>query len=460
MRRWPVPLWLELCAAFLVALLVSNAVTFAVAEHRRSSSIRAERIGAIEDRLSALVGLLARLPESERGRLLTIASVRHERVSIGATPRVADDAERDFKAEERLKAALLPEIQLDVRVAKRGTPSLSLVAPRKRGGQERYTVAVGLGPRQWLNAEFHWPEGEALLPGLIFSSGVAALALVFVAVWTGFRLSGPLQHLALASSVMQTGRAADPIPETGPRVLRGAAQAFNLMSQRLMSMVDNQRALLASVGHDLRSPITSLRLKSEFVGDDELREQFLRSLDELQSLTEAALDAARNGLGGEECRNVDIEALVESMCSDLSDQGHDVAFTQTAPVFGVCRPNEIRRAARNLVENAVKYGERARVCVRGNGQAVCVQVDDDGPGLPESDRARAFEPFVRLTAVSGEAKSGHGLGLTLARGIARAHGGDVRLENRPGGGLCAVLSLRLSAQAVGGQGKKPEVRRL
>ncbi len=442
MTGWRVPLWAELSLVILLALVASNAATFFLAESRRSSDIRAERIGAIEDRLSALVGLLSRLPESERANLLTVASVRRERVSIGTTPRVADHALRESKTEARLKASLGALGPADVRVAKRGQPDLGFWGPRKRGGLERFSVAIALGSRQWLNAEFYWPEGEALLPGLLFSGVVAALALIVVSVWIGWRVSGPLRRLAEASAQMQSGKAVTAIPETGPWVLRGAAKAFNLMSQRLMTLVDNQRVLLASIGHDLRTPITSLRLKSEFIEDEDLKGQFSGSLDELQSLTEAALDAVRNGIGEEAPREVDVCALAESICADLSDLGADVAFATGAPVFAVCRPNEIKRAARNLVENAIKYGERARVSVNGAGQNAAIVVDDDGPGLTAEDMARVFEPFVRLGSPANDNAAGHGLGLTLARAISRAHSGDVYLENRDERGLRATLTLR------------------
>ena len=441
MTGWRVPLWAELSFVILLALVASNAVTFVLAESRRSSDIRAERIGAIEGRLTALVGLLSRLPESERTHLLKIASVLRERVWIGAIPRVAEHAIREIRTEQRLKASLGTLAPADVRVAKRGQPALSFFGPRKRAG-ERFSVAIALGPKQWLNAEFRWPEGEAVLPGLLFSGVVAALALIVVSVWIGWRVSGPLRRLAEASAQMQSGKAVSAIPETGPWVLRGAAKAFNLMSQRLMTLVDNQRVLLASIGHDLRTPITSLRLKSEFIEDEDLKRQFSGSLDELQSLTEAALDAVRNGIGEEAPREVDVCALAESICADLSDLGADVAFISGAPVYAVCRPNEIKRAARNLVENAIRYGERARVSVNGAGQNVAIVVEDDGPGLTAEDMARVFEPFVRLLAPANDNAAGHGLGLTLARAISRAHSGDVYLENRDERGLRATLTLQ------------------
>jgi signal transduction histidine kinase len=411
--KWRVPLWLELAAAVLLALIVSNAVTFAIAEYQRATEIRAERQDAVASRLTALMSLLARVPPSEHEALFKVASVRRERVSASDIPRVAADAERDATAEARLKTALGALATGEVRVAKRGTPNIFPFMPKKRSDIERFSIAVALGPDRWLNAQFYWPEGANLLPGLLLSAGVAALALIVVAAWLAFRFSRPLQRLSQASARMAQGHAVAPIPETGPAVLKTAAQSFNTMSRRLMTMLDNQRTLLGSIAHDLRTPITSLKLKTEFIDDPAVRGGMQASLDELQTMTEAALDAARTGLGEEPLREIDIAALVESVCADLADTGGDVAFAPapteaTAP----CRPNALKRAARNVIENAMKYGTRAQVSVARTKAGVAIQVDDEGPGI-DGDASRLFEPFVR--GASAEGKGGLGLGLTLAR---------------------------------------------
>jgi signal transduction histidine kinase len=446
MTKRRIPLWLELSAAVLLALIASNAVTFAIAEYQRSLEIKAERLTAIESRISALMGLMARLPEAEHAPLFKIASVRRERVSTSAVPRVAADAARDAAAEAKLKAALGALATGEVRVAKRGAPDILPFMPKKRAGIERLSVAVALAPGRWLNAEFFWPEGANLLPGLLLSAAVASLALLIVAIWLGFRFSRPLQRLSEASARMAQGHAVSPIPESGPHVLKTAAHSFNAMSRRLMAMLENQRTLLGSIAHDLRTPITSLKLKSEFIDDPAVRQGMQASLDELQAMTEAALDAARTGLGEEPLREVDVAALVESVCADLTDIGNDVTFANTNAVSARCRPNELKRAARNVIENAVKYGTRAKVSVVQTNDRVAIQVDDEGPGLPQGAADRLFEPFVRGDTARG--KGGLGLGLTLARAVARAHNGDLTLANRDGGGARAVLSIRPAAVAA------------
>jgi signal transduction histidine kinase len=438
-----VPLWFELSAAILVALIASNALTFAIVEVDRARVIREERLRAIEHRLTAVARLLIRLPESERADILKIASVRRERVSIGARPRVAADAARDGEAEARVKSALDDLAVAEVRIAKRGSTAFDWfgLAERRRGGYERLSIAIALAPERWLNAEFVWPPGSSLLSPLLLSVAVASLALVVVAVWLGYRFSGPLHRLSEASRAMAEGRAVALVPETGPFVLRQAAAAFNTMSRRLMATLENQRVLLASIAHDLRTPITSLKIKSEFIEDAELRERMTASLDELQATTEAALEAARTGMGEEPAREVDVAALVESMCADLADMGGDVTFEEAAPARASCRPNEVKRAARNLVQNALRYGKRARVLVRATDRYVAITVDDDGRGLGPEEIERVFEPFVRGEASRSRETGGLGLGLTLARAIARGHGGDVALANRDGGGLRATMTL-------------------
>ncbi len=440
------PLWLELSAAVLLALIVSNAVTFAIAEYERALEVRAERQSTLESRMTALISLLATLPESQHEALFKVASVRRERVSIGSIPRVAADAERDAAAEGKLKTAMGMLASADVRIAKRGSPVVFPFMPKKRAGIERLSVAVGLAPGRWLNAEFFWPEGANLLPGLLLSAAVASIALVLVAIWLAFRFSRPLQRLSEASARMAQGQAIAPIPESGPVVLKTAAQSFNAMSRRLMAMLDNQRTLLGSIAHDLRTPITSLKLKTEFIDDPAVREGMQASLDELQAMTEAALDAARTGLGEEPERDIDVAALVESVCADLRDIGGDVVFAHADSAGARCRPNALKRAARNVIENAVKYGFRAKVSVARTGDGVAIQVDDEGPGLPQGATERLFEPFVRGKPDQG--KGGLGLGLTLARAVARAHNGDLTLTNRDGGGVRATLTISPVAAAA------------
>jgi len=280
---------------------------------------------------------------------------------------------------------------------------------------------------------------------------IAAVAAILVASVAGAyiarRVASPLSQLAKAAGIAAQGETAPRVPEEGPDDVRNAAHAFNAMMDQVSRTLDSQRQLLSAVGHDLRTPITAMRINLEFVEDTELRERLQKNLDELQDLTEAVLSAAK-GAGGEACRQIDLAALVESVCADLDDLGEPVEWRghDAAPLS--CRANEIRRAVRNLVENAVTYGKRAEVTVRSAPGAYEVVVDDEGPGIAREDRVRVFEPFVRLEGSRNVETGGSGLGLTLVKAIAEGHGGKVVLDDRPGGGLRAILHLpRQAARA-------------
>jgi signal transduction histidine kinase len=217
------------------------------------------------------------------------------------------------------------------------------------------------------------------------------------------------------------------------------------MTDQVTRTLESQRQLLSAVGHDLRTPITAMRINIEFVEDAELRDRLQKNLDELQDLTEAVLSAAR-GAGGETRRQVDLAALVESVCADLDDLGEAVIWAGHKPAPLYCRSNEILRAVRNLIENAVAYGKKAEVAIEEFPDAYEIIVEDEGPGIPEEDRSRVFEPFVRLERSRNEETGGSGLGLTLVKAIAEGHGGAVILEDRPQGGLRACLRLPREAK--------------
>jgi signal transduction histidine kinase len=280
---------------------------------------------------------------------------------------------------------------------------------------------------------------------------VAALVAVMLAsagaAFIARRVVRPLSDLTTAAANVAMGSGTPHVAEQGPEDVRNAAAAFNSMAAKVTRTLESQRHLLSAVGHDLRTPLTAMRINLEFVAEEELRDGLMRNLDELQELTEQVLAAAR-GASGEARRNVDLSALVESLCTDLDEIGEPVRWNNhhAAPIS--CRPNEIKRAVRNLVENAVAYGHKADVRIADTGDGYDVLVEDEGPGIPETDRQRVFEPFVRLESSRNEATGGTGLGLTLVKAIAEGHGGAVMLESRPGGGLRARMHLPRMAEAI------------
>jgi signal transduction histidine kinase len=230
------------------------------------------------------------------------------------------------------------------------------------------------------------------------------------------------------------------LPESGPDDIRQTAEAFNRMQERLQRFVEDRTRMLAAISHDLRTPLTSLRLRAEFVQDDDLREKMLKTIEEIQTMTEAALAYAREDAAVEATRTVDLSALVGSLCDDLADLGQNVTVSDGPKVLYRCRPDALRRAIRNLVENAIRYGERATVSVVGSAESLDIVVEDGGPGIPPADMEQVFAPFFRLEQSRNRETGGVGLGLSIARAIARHHGGDIVLENQRKG-LRAIIRL-------------------
>jgi signal transduction histidine kinase len=217
--------------------------------------------------------------------------------------------------------------------------------------------------------------------------------------------------------------------------------AFNDMRERLSRSVLDRTRMLAAVGHDLRTPITTMRLRAEFIEDEEIRGRILSSLDEMQHMAEAALAFAREEAIVEPTRMVDLNALVGTVCADQADMQREVAYEERGRLHYRCRPHSLTRAVRNLVENAVVHGHSARVTMNGPDEEVWITVEDEGPGIPDLDMGRVFLPFVRLDESRGQETGSIGLGLAIARSIVRGHGGDILLQNRADGGLAATIQL-------------------
>ena len=295
-----------------------------------------------------------------------------------------------------------------------------------------FTASVALADGRWLNVAVGPPPGApAWGAAFVAVFLLSALVIAGVAVLTGRRMAKPMRGLAAAAGRFGRGETVEDLPEAGPAETRETVRAFNLMRARLDRYVRDRTAMLAAVSHDLRTPITSLRLHAEFVEDAETKAKILAALDEMQRMTEDALAFIREDMQREETRTVDLHALVDSVAADLAELGHNIGVADSGRVVIACRPAALRRALRNLLENAAVYGERAAVRIERDDAETRVVVEDDGPGIPEVDLERVFEPFVRLEASRSRDTGGSGLGLAIARSIVRGHGGDILLETAP-----------------------------
>lgn len=269
---------------------------------------------------------------------------------------------------------------------------------------------------------------------------VLSLMIVAPLVWFFTRrIVKPLEGFALAAETLGRDPAASVLPLYGPAEIGRAANAFNQMRARLQAFVEDRTAVVGAISHDLRTPLTRLRFRLEDVPEDQ-RDAMLRDVEEMEAMIAEVIGFMRDATNPGARQRVDLAALVAGAVHDARLMGADVAFDLTASIPVEADPLSMRRLLANLLENAIKYGERARVRLRVEGDTAMTEVIDDGPGIPADERERAFEPFFRGENARESDKPGSGLGLAVCRSIARAHGGDVLLEQRAEG---FVVSLAL-----------------
>jgi signal transduction histidine kinase len=303
-------------------------------------------------------------------------------------------------------------------------------------------AAMQLRDGTWATFGLHTFRGGAKGEHDVLGSLTAmALGILVVSIFLVRSITSPLRTLAGAADRIGTDITAEGAPETGPREIRQVAHAFNNMQARIGRLITDRTQTLAAISHDLKTPLTRLRLRAAFIGDAEVRRVMEADLDEMERLLESALVFLRGEASPEESRPIDLVSILQTICDQASDAGHDVLLggAERAPVS--CRPLAIKRAFSNLIDNAIKYGSRARVAIADQPREVIVTIDDDGPGVPEALHERVFDPFYRLEGSRSRKTGGTGLGLTIARAAVRAHGGDITLANRTAGGLQVVVAL-------------------
>ena len=448
MKMWPRTLGMQLIAVTAAAVFLSNvavAIWFEMGSERLTESAVTERV---LDRAASMATLLSAIPPRARSAATDAMSSNVWRFELKTGKDVAQPMNEDEqRLAERLRG-MLPEktakFPVSVKfMSKVALPQLSGHPPSRSDRAIILTIPVVRNTE--VVATYMRPPAPPWPAEISIAAALAILVASAAAAYIARRVASPLSQLAAAASVAAAGGSAPRVPEEGPDDVRNAAVAFNKMTDQVSRTLESQRQLLSAVGHDLRTPITAMRISLEFVSDPELQRNLEKNLDELQELTEAVLSAAR-GTGGEVKRNVDLSALIDSVCADLDDIGEPVTWQAHAPAPLSCRPNEIKRAVRNLLENAVAYGHKADVQLQETPAGYDIVVEDEGPGISDQDKARVFEPFVRLESSRNTETGGTGLGLTLVKAIAEGHGGAVILENGVRGGLRARMRLPREVQ--------------
>lgn len=473
-RLWARSLAAQIIVAMLLALGLSQVIGFMISWDERGRALFMAAKSEFLIRTASLAQLLETTPPTLENDILNASNTAYTRFWVTRDEPVDSTAWRHeawivlAQPLPTLSQSVHGQRRLERQAPQAAYPSGSIVAaaaamahltwatlpahawPLSRPAKFLYLdeskgmgIAVRLETGAWLNAAYSKTIANSMWTSQSgISLGITAVILSLIAVFVARSIARPMRRLAVAAEALGRGESVRPLPESGPDDIRQTAEAFNRMQERLDRFVKDRTRMLAAISHDLRTPLTSLRLRAEFVTDPEVQEKMLNTIGEIQTMTEATLAFVQEDATAEATRAVDLSALVESLCDDLAELGHNVSFIDGAAINYRCRPDALRRAIRNLIENAVRYGERARVSVSRSVKSIDIVVEDDGPGIPDEVMEQVFAPFYRLEDSRNRETGGVGLGLSIARAIARHHGGDVILVNRAKG-LQATISLPL-----------------
>ncbi|KZK76915.1 Osmolarity sensor protein EnvZ [Pseudovibrio sp. W64] len=468
----------QLILLLLAALIFSQVVSFVLLGRERQVALaNLARDNALW-RTANVVKLLEATPPRLQKQVLRTVSNTRTRFSIGDTPVVAEtggDESMEARLADYLKRKLDHDRQARVAVIynerfqeekwrERSSPppegrersshgSMQAMHDRRDDYFKKYRwfslkgvqlfAAIELKNGQWLNIESNFRLPKPSFVPILLPIVIMALLTILI-IWVSvYRLTKPLRTLEAAANDLGRGADVKPLKEAGPAEVQAVTRSFNQMQERLTRFISDRTRMLAAISHDLRTPITSLRIRAEFIDDDEDRERMIATLDEMQAMVEETLAFTREDSKQEELRSVDLGGLLESIANDQEDMGNHVSVEAHNRVVLKCRPMSLKRAFQNLIGNAIRYGEQAEVSFRVDEAHAEVRIADKGPGIPQNRLEDVFEPFVRLEESRNEETGGIGLGLAITRSIIHAQGGTIRLENGEENGLVAIVRLPL-----------------
>ena len=393
----------------------------------------------LPEQLVTLVHLIEATPAAARPELMANAASAFPNFDLTMTPSLpgAETKEADDKLVEGVRRHLGRDYQVS-RLAPANTPgALPRIAVKMRGGDVLSAqIAAPPASRPPLRSPF--------MPALL----LIAISVTSLSIWATRVLTKPLRNFTKAAEGFRPEGDLTPLPEHGPAEISAAARALNRMHERIKELIDGRTRMLAAVSHDLRTPITRLRLSSEFIVDKTLRSQTLDELDHMNSMVESVLVYLRGGQSHEPATMVDIATSVRTICDQFADMGYDVTYGGPDHLVFRGHPEELRRAVTNLVDNAVRHGNKIDVHLSGGEPTVSIEVRDDGPGIPNIEKQAMQQPFVRGNSARGmNDNNGFGLGLSITRAAVEAHGGTLDLIDRSPSGLIARIALPSSGTA-------------
>lgn len=448
-------------AVVVFTLLMSHLIGTTIYWLDRRQAVISTEARDFAERVVGMVVLLQHLPEEWREDVVRESDGRTFHVTLDEKPEVPNqnlDVDLSGEVARHLRDRLPPLSSDNILVWFTERPFV----PRGSNVRDRSTtdqaatageeddirtsifvhIAVRLQNDRWLNFVGGFPDAPSfwLTPANMYILSIM-VGVSAVATWLVFRVNAPLTAFAHAADRLGKDIRAEPLPKTGPTEVAQAAHAFNAMQERLRRLVENRTQILAALSHDLKTPVTLLRLRVELMNESDDKFKILETLDEMELMIASVLEFAKATLLNEAPRTVDLSAMLSSICDDMADAGAAVEFETPDAIWYSCRRVGLKRALTNLIDNAVKYGGNARVKVAQRGASVQVEIDDDGPGIPQGQTEAIFMPFYRIDESRSEGTGGVGLGLSIAQTIIHGHGGHISLENRAEGGLRLCVSL-------------------
>jgi signal transduction histidine kinase len=439
-REFPRSLVGQMALLFGAALLLAQLISFAFILNERREFNRAQVDVPAVTRFASVAADVTQASPEFRPLVLSDASRRGARYQLASASSVGSSVAIRGDTEARLRQSLgSTGVQvLDVRAASATAPA---DAGKRRGRAQLLLLSAQLADKQWLNGRFFAPAPPPLVtPELWLGTLLVYLFVLVAAIVAAGRIARPLRNLTRAAEAFR-GNAPVAVEPSGPPDVRDAIAAFNAMNERVSRLLEEKDRTLGAIGHDLRTPLASLRIRAETVEPEHDREPLIRTIEEMTVTLEDILTLAQSGRSSEPLQRLDACSLARDLAADYREIGAEIGISCGGSLFIDAQPNLLRRALRNLVDNAVKYAREVQVEVRANAESVLIGVLDRGPGLPEDEIAKATGAFYRAEPSRNRATGGAGLGLAIAQAIVEGQGGTLTLANRAGGGLQVTISL-------------------
>jgi len=458
-RRW----WDSIAATIAITVIVAMVLGFglrtAVTSGLPYLGLPTERVAAgnnlrlreqLPGKVAALIDILNKAPDATRDAIIAAVERPAFQIEILDAP-IPNLMNGSYPSTILLHREIITTITnpRPVIVAERFSPADQPASIQGRGPKKDLLIETSLADGKWVLFTSRLMPPPVTDPVADRFSRISLTVWLILTVLLGLllsvlaarRVTGPLSELATAAEQLGGSGDAPSITPNGPQEVQRTIKAFNRMQERLRRFDDDRTRMIAAMYHDLRTPLTRLRLRVELVEDPEQQQRMFAEIDHVGAMIDSILSFVREDAKREPRSLVDLSALIEGICEDAADAGQPVTFSGPRGITIHCRPTALRRAFSNIIDNALKYGQKAEVSLAPEAEYVVITVEDEGPGILRSEREKVFEPFYRLESSRNSDTGGVGLGLSVTRSIIREHGGDIELANRKGGGLSVRAEL-------------------